>query len=138
MSSPTITKTRQRWLSGPKSELTKRSVFTYVSSQSPIHHLSDIEGVQVVMGGDHGDIAFQFGASVSVQLKDDKIIHFELVCCELICCKDTSRLINKTILDALTAGLKIVATWYLNVERNGEGQLLCEFKKHNAQQTHVK
>ena len=28
----------------------------------------------------------------------------------------------------LTAGLKIVATWYLNVERNGEGQMLCKFK----------
>jgi hypothetical protein len=82
---------------------------------------SDIEGVQVVVGGDHGDTAFQFGASVSVQLKDDRIILFELVCCELICRKDTSRLIKETILDTLTAGLKIVNTWYLNVERNGEG-----------------
>jgi hypothetical protein len=81
---------------------------------------SDIEGVHVVVGGDHGDTAFQFGASVSVQLKDDRIILFELVCCELICRKDTSRLIKEAILDTLTAGLKIVTTWYLNI-KSGEG-----------------
>jgi hypothetical protein len=46
-----------------------------------------------------------------------------------ICRKDTSGLIKETILDTLTAGLKIVATWYLNIERNGEGQILCEFKE---------
>jgi hypothetical protein len=89
---------------------------------------SDFKGVQVVVGGDHRDTAFQFGASVSVQLKDNMIIPLELVCCELICRKDTSRLIKEIILNTLTAGLKIVATWYLNVKRNGEGQMLCKFK----------
>jgi hypothetical protein len=54
----------------------------------------DIEGVQVVVGGDHGDMAFQLGAFVSVQLFDNRIIHFELVCCELICRKDTAKLIR--------------------------------------------
>jgi hypothetical protein len=29
---------------------------------------SDVLSVQVVVGGDHGDTAFQFGASVSVKL----------------------------------------------------------------------
>ncbi len=48
---------------------------------------ADIERVQVVVGGDHEDTAFQFGASVSVHLKDDAIIDFEVSVCELICQK---------------------------------------------------
>ena len=50
---------------------------------------TDVLRVQVVVGGDHGDTAFQFGASVSVELSDDRIIDFEVSICELICCKDT-------------------------------------------------
>jgi hypothetical protein len=38
---------------------------------------SNVERVQVVVGGDHGDTAFQFGASISVHLFDNRIINFE-------------------------------------------------------------
>ena len=119
-----IIKRRQRLSSGPKSTLTRRYVLTY-----------SVEGVQVVMGGDHGDTAFQFGASVSVQLVDNRVIHFELVCCKLICRKDTGKLIEATILQTLTNGLKITATWYLHIEKNEEqGQILCEFKETQLSQ----
>jgi hypothetical protein len=110
------------------------------------HHLhaqsitpSNIEHVQVVVGGDHSDTAFQFGASVSVQLFDNRIIHFELVCYKLICRKDTAKLIEQTILPTLTNGLKIIATWYLHIETNEEGgQLLCEFKEtQSSPNTHL-
>lgn len=41
--------------------------------------------VQVVAGGDHGDAAFQFGASVSVELHSGKTLDFEVLVSELIC-----------------------------------------------------
>jgi hypothetical protein len=41
---------------------------------------------------------FQFGASVSVELSDDRIIDFEVSVCELICRKDKGKLIESTIL----------------------------------------
>jgi hypothetical protein len=65
---------------------------------------------QAVVGGDHGDTVFQFGASVSVELSDSRIIDFEVSVCELICRKDTGKLIKSTILTQLTQGLEIVAT----------------------------
>jgi hypothetical protein len=39
---------------------------------------SEIVRIQAVVGGDHGDTAFQFGASVSVELSDNRIIDFEV------------------------------------------------------------
>jgi hypothetical protein len=89
---------------------------------------SDIAHVQVVVGGDHGDTAFQFGASVSVHLTDNRVIEFEVLVCELICRKDTGKLIESTILSRLTRGLGIVATWYLHIKNNKQGQTKCEFK----------
>ena len=54
--------------------------------------------VQAVIGSDHGNTAFQFGASVSVELSDDRIIDFKVSICELTCRKDTGRLLEETIL----------------------------------------
>jgi hypothetical protein len=51
----------------------------------------EVVRIQVVVGGDHGDTAFQFGASVSVDLTDERIIEFEVSVCELICQKDTGK-----------------------------------------------
>ena len=59
---------------------------------------TDVLCVQVVISGDHGNIAFQFGASVSVELSDDCIIDFKVSICELTCRKDTGRLLEETIL----------------------------------------
>ncbi len=98
---------------------------------------ANVEHVQVVMGGDHGDTAFQFGASVSVHLRDNTIIDFEVSACELICQKDTGKLIERTILPRLTPGLEIVATWHLHIERNEQGQILCEFRQICSQNAHI-
>jgi hypothetical protein len=90
---------------------------------------SDIECVQVVVGGDHGDTAFQFGAASSVTLINDRIINFEASVCELICRKDTGKLIDSTILPTLTIGLDIVATWHLHIETSKQGQIECKFRE---------
>ena len=42
---------------------------------------TDVHRVQIVVGGDHGDTAFQFGASVSVELSNNRIINFEVSIC---------------------------------------------------------
>ncbi len=89
---------------------------------------SEIVRIQAVIGGDHRDTAFQFGASVSVELSDDRIIDFEVSVCELICRKDTEKLIKSTILTRLTQ-LEIDATWNLNIENNDEGVVKCWFSK---------
>ncbi len=85
--------------------------------------------IQAVIGGDHKDTAFQFGALVSVELSDNRIIGFEVSVCELICHKDTGKLIESTILTRLTQGLEIVATWNLNIEKNDESGVKCWFSK---------
>jgi hypothetical protein len=97
---------------------------------------ADVACVQVVVGGDHGDTTFQFGASVSVHLREGARIDFELSVCELICRKDTGKLIEQTILPTLTRGLEIVATWHLHIERNKQGQIPCEFKQTCSQNSH--
>jgi hypothetical protein len=53
--------------------------------QSKSANPADVLRVQVVLGGDHSDGAFQFGASVSAELSDGKIIDFEVSVCKLIC-----------------------------------------------------
>ena len=76
---------------------------------------TDVHRVQIVVGGDHGDTAFQFGASVSVELSDNRIIDFKVSICELICRKDTGRLLEETILQQLTSGLEIISTFQLHL-----------------------
>jgi hypothetical protein len=62
---------------------------------------TDVLRVQVVVGGNHGDTAFQFGTSMSVKLSDVCIIYFEVSICELICRKDTGHLLEETILHVI-------------------------------------
>jgi hypothetical protein len=63
--------------------------------------LSDIEHVQVVVGGNRGDVAFQFGTSITVEMIDGQIIEFKISVCKVICRKDTAKLIERTIKFAL-------------------------------------
>jgi hypothetical protein len=90
---------------------------------------SDVDCVQVVVSGDHGDTAFQFGAAVSVTLFDDHMINFEVSVCELICWKETGKLIESTILPTLSRGLDIIATWHLHIETSKQGQIECKFRE---------
>jgi hypothetical protein len=62
---------------------------------------ADVLRIQAVAGGDHGNTAFQL-ASVSAELSGGEIIDFEVSLCELICRKDTGRLIKSTKLPTLT------------------------------------
>ena len=86
-----------------------------------------VKRVQVVSGGDHGDIAFQFGATVSVELDDDTVIDFEVSVCEVICRTDTADLLEKTILPRLTKGLKTIATKMLHIYTDLAGNVNCCF-----------
>jgi len=88
---------------------------------------ADVLRIQAVAGGDHSHTAFQFGASVSAELSDGKMIDFEVSVCELICRKDTWRLIESTILPMLTSGLNIVTTSPLHIYEDDEGNIICKF-----------
>jgi hypothetical protein len=98
---------------------------------------SDVACIQVVVGGDHRDMAFQFGASVSVRVIGNRIIDFEVSVCELICRKDTGKLIESMILTQLTQGLEILATWNLHIEMNNNTALVCEFKQTCLYSSHL-
>jgi hypothetical protein len=80
------------------------------------------------VGGDHGNTAFQFGASVSVKLCGN-IIEFEVSACELSCRKDTATFIESLILPRLTAGLLVVATYPLHICKDVHGNILCSFSQ---------
>ncbi len=90
---------------------------------------SDVEHVQVVVGDDHGDIAFEFGVSLSVELIDRRIIDFEVSVCKVICQKDTATLIECTILMQLTNGLEVVKTIRLCILTKDDGNIICEFNR---------
>jgi len=50
----------------------------------------DVKSVQAVVGGDHGDTAFQFGVAITAEMHDGRKIYFEVTTVEIICRKDTS------------------------------------------------
>ena len=88
---------------------------------------SDVKAVQAVVGGDHGDTAFQFGAAITAEMHDGRKIYFEVTTVKLICRKDTSKLLEATILPRLTTGLKIISTQPLHLYSNDVDSLVCSF-----------
>ncbi len=86
---------------------------------------SDVKTVFAVVGGDHGDMAFQYGVAITAELQDGEQLYFEVSCCQLICRKDTSALLEKTILSHLTTELRIISTQALNIYSNANDTLLC-------------
>jgi hypothetical protein len=95
--------------------------------QSKSVNPAEVIRVQAVIGGNQGDTAFQFGASVSIKLNGSKRIDFEVSACKLICQKDTAKFIEATILPMLTSGLKIVATSPLHIYKDNQGMTICKF-----------
>jgi hypothetical protein len=94
---------------------------------------SDVIHVRVVIGCDHGDTAFQFGASVSVELADNRIIDFQVLVCELICRKDMGHLIKETILTRLSAGLEVISTFDLHIYNHHDNGALVVKYRHAGQ-----
>jgi hypothetical protein len=88
---------------------------------------SDVQAVQAVVGGDHGDTAFQFGAAITAEMHDGGKIYVEVTTVELICRKDTSKLLEATILPRLTTGPKIISTQPLHLYSNDNDSLVCSF-----------
>ena len=50
---------------------------------------SSVCRVQKIVGCNHGDTAFQFGTLVLIELDNEHHLDFEVMVCELICCKDS-------------------------------------------------
>ena len=86
---------------------------------------SNVKAVQAMIGGDHGNTAFHFGAAITAELQDEGLLYFEDCCCKLVCRKDTSVLLEKTILPCLTTGLKVISMQALNIYSNADDMLLC-------------
>ncbi len=102
----------------------------HLSSKSVVP--ADVLCVHVVAGGNHGDTAFQFGASVLVELTNGSTINFEVLTCKLICCKDTGCLLEETILQRLTSGLEIISTFQLHQFIDDEsGALVVKYHQHS-------
>jgi hypothetical protein len=98
--------------------------------QSKNIHPSSVQHVGVVAGGDHGDVAFLFGAAILVEISEGITIDFKVSVIELICRKDTAKLIKATILPGLTSGLKKVATLPLHIYYDDcDGKIHCKFSK---------
>ncbi len=75
--------------------------------------------------------AFQFGASVFIELANNRIIDFEVLVCKLICRKDTGCLLEQMILPRLTDGLEIIATFKLHIFNDDKcGVLVAEYRRH--------
>ena len=68
-----------------------------------------------------------FKLAITVHLKSGDKVHFELLSCELICPKDTSALIEATILRTLTKGLRIISEQPLHIYKSDGYTLVCKF-----------
>ncbi len=92
---------------------------------------ADVLCVDVVVSGNHSNTAFQFGASVSVELANGSTINFEVSTCKLLCRKDTGCLLEETILQQLTSGLEIISTFQLHLFINDKrGLLVVKYHQH--------
>jgi len=85
----------------------------------------DVKGAHHLVGGDHGGDAMQFGVTTKVTLEDDTSFSFETQACEILCRTDSAELIEKTVLDRLTKGLKIMATKVLHIYEDMDGKTQC-------------
>ena len=56
----------------------------------------DVNSVKAVVGGDHGDTAFQFGVAITAEMHDRRKIYFEVTTVKLICRKDMSKPLEAT------------------------------------------
>ncbi len=101
----------------------------------------DVKSVQAVVGGDHGDTVFQFGAAFTADMHDRRKIYFEVTTVKLICRKDTSKLLEATILPWLTDGLKITSTQPLHLyfNSNNKDLFMCSFNTppQDSQEDHT-
>jgi hypothetical protein len=121
---PMMEKRGQNLLSGQK-KLDKEITLElnrHLSSKSVMP--TNVRCVQVVIGGNHGNTAFQFGASVSVKLSDNRIINFEVSIWELVCRRDTGHLLEELILQQLTSGLETIPTFQLHLFTDYESGVL--------------
>jgi hypothetical protein len=64
---------------------------------------------------------------VLVKLADNRNINFEVLVWKLICCKDTGCLLEETILERLTSGLEITASFKIHLLTDECGSLVAEF-----------
>jgi hypothetical protein len=96
-------------------------------SGKPISPSDVVVCIQIIVGGDHRYITFQFDVLFSVELIDGSIFDFEVSICEVICQKDMATLIGNTILPQLTNGLEVVATMPLRIGivRDEHGNIEC-------------
>ncbi len=91
---------------------------------------SDVKAVQAVIRGDHGDMAFQFGAVITAELQDGEQLHFKVCCCKLVCSRnDTSAQLETTILPRLTIELEVISMQALYLYSNADDQILCSFTR---------
>ncbi|KAL7553941.1 hypothetical protein ACHAWF_017571 [Thalassiosira exigua] len=87
---------------------------------------AEVMKVTTITGGDHGDVAFQFGATVQVETKEENL-EFEMSLAEVLCRTDSAEIIEKTILGDLTKAMKTVATKRLHIYKDAEGKVGCCF-----------
>ncbi len=66
---------------------------------------------------------------MSVELVDGGNIDFEVSVCEVICQKDTAKLIESTILTRLTNGLEVISTMSLHIHTDELGNIQCQFSR---------
>jgi hypothetical protein len=83
--------------------------------------------VQMIVGSNHGDTAFQFGALVLIELEDGCHLDFEVMVCKLICRKDSGHLLEETILERLAQGLDIISTFELHLFIDEQNSIVAEF-----------
>lgn len=89
-----------------------------------------IERVDIVVGGDHGQGAFQAGCQdvvVFAEESETPTVIFDIGLAEVICRKDNAKVLENTIEPFLTRGFGIITENKLTIGLNEEGEIACVF-----------
>jgi hypothetical protein len=88
--------------------------------------LSDIERVDLILGGDHGAGAFQFGVKVVIASKKS-VLTFDIAVAEVICKKDNAEVLKLTVEQHLTEGISAITKETLTFGYGSNGDMACFF-----------
>ena len=93
----------------------------------------DVEKLFLILGGDHGIGAFRMPFRTVLLLKDGRHLKKDIGIATIICKKDTGEVILNTIMDVLTADLKLINNSSVVIGTDEVGALTCKLVTKGTQ-----
>lgn len=110
-------------------------VFKYVTAQLLMEKdgsAKRVKKVCIVLGGDHGIGAFRLTVRILIELDDGEVLKDEIGISTVFCKKDSSDVLKNTILERLTADMRLITESFLQFTEDDEGFVECELRRRDS------